>query len=138
LTGIFAAGFSWKNSRIAEVSIGLSGAKLTYIRNREIYSQLQVKEFYGVPESKGFIVEYGLALQIIIDQNILKRVQWNCDVHLFKNYRKPVDFILKNKIGISISKYIKGAIQTRLQYEEQVSRKLQLENMISVGFSFQF
>ena len=135
---LFSAGLGWKNPRIAEISLGLSGAKLTYIRDKKIYTQLQVNQYYGVPDDRDYIIEYGLSLQILIDQNILQRVQWNCDLQLFKNYRKPVDFILKNRIGILITKHLKGSIQTRLQYEEQVSRKLQLENMISAGLSLQF
>ncbi|MEI6434111.1 MAG: hypothetical protein WCP32_04640 [Bacteroidota bacterium] len=130
----FSAGIGWNNPRFAVINIGLSGAKLTYVWNKDIYAQLKVEKFFGVPANKDVYFEYGLTAQIVIDQNFLKRVHWNCDMLVFKNFEKPIDLTVKNLIEIKINKFIKGSIQTKLLYEEEVSRRLQIENLISVGF----
>ena len=130
----FSAGIGWNNPRLAVLNIGLTGAKLTYIRNKDIYTQQKVTEYCGVPFGKDVNIEYGLTAQIVIDQEFLKRVHWNCDMLVFKNFQKPIDLTVKNLIEIKINKFIQGTIQTRLLYEEEVSRRLQVENLISAGF----
>jgi len=57
---------------------------------------------------------------------------------IFKNYLKPVDLVLDNLVGIRINKFLKTSIRTHVTYESAVSRNLQIENMVSVGFGFNF
>jgi hypothetical protein len=130
----FAAGLSLNNKWMGSLNMGITGAKLTYIRNKEIYSSLNVDEFFGVAKGKNFKFEYGLSLQILIDRDIFKSVHWNCDLMVFKNFNKPVELSLKNQIGVRISRFIKGMVQTRLQYNDEVSLHLQLENTVTAGF----
>jgi hypothetical protein len=132
----FSAGFGWVVPRLGMFSMGLSAAKLTLIRNRAVYEESGVSEFYGVPRDKGLLFEYGLSLHLVVDKNFLNRIQWNCDVLVFKNYKKPIDLVMRNLVGIRINKFVKASIQTRLFYEEETSKNIQVENLISVGFYF--
>ena len=116
------------------LSLGVSAGKFTWIRNREVFNQPDIPEFYGVPREKSTLFEYGLSLHLLIDRDLLKRVHWNCDLLVFKNFRKPADLGLKNLIGIRINKFLKTSIQTRLNYEEEISKKIRVENLISLGF----
>ena len=131
-----SAGFGWTVPRFVTLSVGLSSAKLTCIYNKGIFDQLKVPDFYGVPKDKNHILEYGLSMHILIDRVISNRVHWNCDVLMFKNYKKPVDVVMNNLVGIRINKFLKTSIQTHLLYESAVSKHLQIENMISLGFCF--
>jgi len=74
-------------------------------------------------------------MHVLIDKEIGRWGKWDCDILVFKNFNKPVDLVLKNLIGIKINKFIKTSIQTRLIYEEDVSKSLQMENLISLGFA---
>ena len=132
----FSAGLGWTAPRFATFSFGLSSAKLTYIHNKAIFDQLKVPAFYGVPKNKNHLFEYGLSMHLLLDRNFKNRVHWNCDVLLFKNYKKPIDLVMNNLVGIRINKFLKTSIQTNLYYESAVSRNLQLENVISMGFCF--
>lgn len=134
---LFSAGVAWKNPRIAEFNIGLSGGKATWIRDKTIYSRLGVGEFYGVREDQRLRLEFGLVLQVLVDQDFFKRIHWNCDLQLFKDQSKPPDVILKNRISVKITRIFKATMQTRLDYDEDVSRKVQVENLITVGFGIQ-
>lgn len=132
-----STGISLLLPKTGKVSFGISSGKLTYILNRKVYQQQGVDRFYGVPESKGYTFEYGLSFQLLIDKALLNRVQWNCDLMVFKNYQKPIDLTLRNMFTFKIAKFLQAKLQTRVLYEEEVSKSLQIENIVSVGFNFQ-
>jgi hypothetical protein len=130
----FSCGFgiTWKD--FGSLNAGISGGKLTYIRQTRIFAILHTTEFWGVPAGKNHLFEYGLSLQLLVNKDFLKRVHWDCDLLLFKNYNTTIDLSFKNLIGIRINKFLKTSIQTRVLYEEKVSRNLQMENLVSLGF----
>jgi len=128
----FGLGVTWKD--FGSLTLGLTGGKLTYIRETKIFEIRQVTEFWGVPSGKDHVFEYGLSLQFLANMDFCKRLHWDCDLLLFKNYHDPIDLTLKNLIGIRINKFLKTSIQTRVFYEEKVSKNVQLENLISLGF----
>lgn len=136
LVWTFSTGFACVFPRLGTLSFGLSSAKLTGVRNRAVYTGQNITEFYGVPKEKSHILEYGLSMHFLADKDFLKRVHWNCDVLIFKNYRKPVDITMKNFIGIRINRFVKTSLQTRLSFENEASKKVQMEHLVSVGFYF--
>jgi hypothetical protein len=71
----------------------------------------------------------------MIEKDILKKLHWNFDLLLFKNYNTPPDMILKNLFGLRINRFLKTSLQTRIFYEEKLSRQLQFENILSVGLN---
>ncbi|MFZ4520525.1 MAG: hypothetical protein ACOYNC_02400 [Bacteroidales bacterium] len=134
LVWTFSAGPGCKLKGIGGFSLGITAAKLTWVYNKMVYQSQQTSEFYGVPREKGHVLEYGLTFQLLVDRNIFNRIHWNCDLKIFKNYGKPVDILVKNLIGIRIGKYIKTSVQTRISYEKEVSARLQMENLVTLGF----
>jgi hypothetical protein len=130
----FSAGFGWAFQRLGCLSLGLTSGKFTWIRNRAVYTQQNIPDFYGVPKEKNYVLEYGFNLHLLIDTDILKHVHWNCDLLIFKNYRKPLDMVLKSYLGIRINKFLRTSIQTHLYYEKEVSSRIQIENLFSMGF----
>lgn len=132
----FSTGFGWTLPRLGILNLGLSAVKFTWIRNREVYDQQNILTFYGVPKEKNHIFEYGISLHLRVDKDLLKWVHWNCDLLVFKNYQKPIDLVMKNLIGIRINKFLKTSIQTRLCYEKEISKTIQVENLVSLGFYF--
>jgi len=134
LLGIFAAGFGWTIPNFANLSFGLSSVKLTFVLNKSIFDQLNTLVFYGVPKDKNHLLEYGLSMHLLVDRDFSSWVHWNCDVLLFKNYLKPIDLVMDNLVGIRINKYLKTSIKTHISYEAEVSRNLEIENLVSLGF----
>jgi hypothetical protein len=132
----FSTGLGWNFPQLGTLSLGLSAARFTWIRNREVFNQQNIMAFYGVPKEKNHSIEYGFSFHLLVDKDFMNRVHWNCDVLIFKNYERPVDLIMKNLIGIRINKFVKTSIQTRLFYESTVSKSIQFENMVFLGFYF--
>jgi hypothetical protein len=134
LSWSMSSGFGWTKPGLGSLSLGLITTKVTWLRNKLLYPQQDMAVTYGVPDNENHILEYGISMHLLIDKDILKRVHWNCDLLVFKNYQKPVDLVMKNFIGVKISRFLKISIQTRVNYEKDVSRYLQVENQLSVGF----
>ena len=128
-----SGGFSLAWPAFGSLNFGLSSAKLTWIRDRSIFEKQKTGKFYGVPEGKHHLLEYGLSLQLIVDKEFSKKVRWNCDLLVFKNYNSPVDVTLKNNLGFRINSFLKAGIQTRVLYEEMISKSIQMENLITFG-----
>lgn len=123
---------SWKD--FGSLNLGLSTAKLTYIRDGTIFQKQKISRYYGVLEGKNHLLECGISLQFLADREFLKWIRWNCDLLIFKNYNAAIDVTLKNNIGIRINKFLKASIQTRILYEKTVSRCIQFENLVTLGF----
>ncbi len=136
LTWTFSAGLGWTLPRYLTLGLGLSSAKLTYVRNRAVYDQLQVPVFCGVPKTKSHIFEYGVSMHLVVDHDFTGVIHWNCDLLLFKNYQKPVDLVMTSLVGIRFNRFLKANLRTHLSYDTDLSRKLQMDNMISAGFCF--
>ncbi|MFH1159447.1 MAG: hypothetical protein V1733_00670 [bacterium] len=134
-TGIFSTGFQCKWPMFGSLNFGISSAKLTWIRDKSIYEAQQTEVCFGVPSTKKSLLEYGVSFQFLVDTDLVKWMHWNCDLLIFKNTDLPVDVSLKNQFGFRINRVLKVRLQTRVFYEEQVSRKVQIENMVSVGLS---
>jgi len=131
----FSGGLSvtWKN--FGSLNLGMTSAKFTYIRDKSIFERQDVTTFYGVPQGKDHKIEFGLSMEFLADKDFLKRLHWNCDLLLFKNYAEAIDLTLKNNFGIKISKILKVTIQTQVYYEQLVSKCVQLQNLITFGLS---
>jgi len=129
-------GIAWGWPLLGSINFGISSAKLTYIRDQKIFTTLGVSNFYGVPEDRRYVFDYGLTFRLLIDKIFLKRVHWTCDLLLFQNFHESVDINVKNLLNIRITKFLKTNIQTRLYYQEQLSKQIQLENVVSIGLSF--
>ena len=68
----FSGGFSVKWRDFGSLNLGVSTAKLTYIRDRTIFGKQKVAKYYGVPEGKDHLFEYGLSLQFLADKEFSK------------------------------------------------------------------
>jgi hypothetical protein len=132
-TGLFSGGVRFKWPLFGSLNVGITSAKLTWIRDKGIYERLETDNVYGVPQEKTYLFEYGLSIQLLINHDLSRWLHWDCDLILFKNTNLPPNISVKNNFGFRLTKLLQARIQTRLYYEEHVSKKVQLENIVSVG-----
>ena len=131
-----SAGLGFQIPRTGNLTLGLSSARLTVLCNNQIRKQNPSGEVFGVPAGKNHRFEYGLSLRLTIDRDLIRNFHWNFDLLAFQEYLKPAGLSLKNLLAVRIGRYFRASLQTRLIYEEKISRHLQLENMISGGLYF--
>ncbi|MCX6242295.1 MAG: hypothetical protein NTX43_10860 [Bacteroidetes bacterium] len=132
----FSGGFGFNIKKNGTLEIGISSVKLTYVRDPGIFDKTGRDSFYGVKKGKSSFLEYGLSMHLLIDKRIGKKIQWNCDLLLFKANQSAIDLTFKNLFAYRINRFLKTSLQTRLFYDEDVSRQLRMENLLSVGFDF--
>ncbi len=127
-----SAGLAWTLPRFGQISAGISSAKFTWVMNRGVFRDLS--SFQGVEQAKGFAFEYGISLHLAIDREFAGRFRWNCDLQIFRNYRKPADLAMKNIITLRITGFLHATLQSRVVYERDTDRHLQSESLISLRF----
>jgi hypothetical protein len=132
----FSMGLGYTFKSFGSVNLGLSAARLTYILNDHIFEIRRITSYYGINEGRNNLLEYGFTFQLLIDKYIFKKLHWNCDLALFKNYNSPVDLTFKNMFGLKINKFLTTNLQTRIFYEEKLSKHFQFENLLSIGFCY--
>jgi hypothetical protein len=133
LTWTISGGFSL-NLAWTSLTVGLSGARLTYLRDPRVFSSRNTQVYCGVPAGKGYLMEYGLSFQFLLNRDFLRRFHVDCDLLLFRNYDARMDLRFRNFISLKISKFLKASLQTRMVYDEKSSRNLQVENLLCIGF----
>jgi hypothetical protein len=133
----FSCGLGYTLKNFGSLHLGISSLKLTSILNREIFSARKISSYYGIEQGKTCRLEYGILLQMIIDKDFFRILHWDCDLQIFRNYYDAPDLSMKNLFGLRITRFLKIVLQTRIFYEEKVSRHLQVENLFSIGFSVQ-
>ncbi len=131
-----SGGVGFKFNQTGILDIGISAVKITFILDPDIFDKTGRDVFFGVPRGKTCFLEYGLSLHLLIDRPIGSKVQWNCDLLLFKADKTAVDLTLKNLFAYRINRFLKTSLQTRLFYDEDVSNQLRMENLLSFGFDF--
>lgn len=130
----FSLGISRIFRKAGILTLEFSSARLTYLRDRSVFGIRKVHEFFGVPEGKSCNFEYGLGLRLLIATRIFARIDWNSDIRVFKDWKCPIDLTVNNEFAMRLWKYLKIAMRTRIFYEKEVSKHLQLENLVSFGF----
>ncbi len=130
----FSLGTGFHIKKIGTVTLGISSAKLTYLLDHTIFDRRGVDEFFGVPRGEDHLFEFGLGLLVDIRTQLLKIIRWENSTFLFWNRTSPVDLAMNNEFGVRILKYLGIVLRTRVIYDREISRKLQMENLLSLGF----
>lgn len=131
-----ALGLTYKIPQTGSVALGISGLKLTCLRDTSVFSSLGETVFHGVKRGTNHLLEYGFSGRIQTDRTFWKSVHWNCDLLVFKGYNKPVDLVLRNLIELRLMKFLVISLQTRILYDEDISRRLGVENILSAGVAW--
>jgi len=131
-----SGGFGFRIGKTGLIDVGVTSAKLTYILDRSIFDKTGQDSYFGVRKGRSTFLEYGLSLHLLIDRLIGRKIQWNCDLLLFKGSESPADMTFKNLFAYRINRFLRISLQTRLFYNKDVSRQLRIENLFSIGFDF--
>jgi hypothetical protein len=116
--------------------LGINGIRLTVLRDTSVFSALHADVYQGIRRGDNHLLEYGLSCRIQADRTFWKILRWNCDMLIFKGFNKPADLNMKNLFELRPVNFLVISLQNRICYEEDVSRRIYMENILSAGFSF--
>lgn len=134
VTWTLSGGIGYSLPNVARFSLGIASFRLTFLHDTTVFQRLGVSSWMGVTRGTHHTLEYGLSMMCQIDRLLWKKIQWNLDLKMFMAYAQPAEYALKNMVGVKLTRYLKAAMITRLCYGEKESRRLQTENLISIGF----
>ena len=134
LIWIFSWGLGYSWIHFGSLNLGITGGKVTYIRESDIFRIRGIDQYYGIEKGKNHLLEYGMTFHLMIDKDLYRSLHWNCDLLLFKNYNTTIDMAFNNLFGFRINKFLKTSLSTKILYEDKLSKHLQIENLVSIGF----
>ncbi|HNW76656.1 MAG TPA: hypothetical protein PKJ28_07185 [Bacteroidales bacterium] len=135
LTWDLSPGLTFNIPGTGSVLLGLTGVRLTYLRDTTIFSAQGCPEYRGVKKGQNHLLEYGLSMKLQAKRTFLKALEWDCDLAVFKPFQKAVSLNWKNMFTFRPVKFMIISLQTRFLYEESISRRLRVENIFSAGIS---
>ncbi len=96
---------------------------------------------YGVDPGKKSRSEIGAFLSAQFNKEIATNIVYISRLDLFSNYsRNPqnVDLYFTNVLTMKVNKYISANIALDLLYDDDAIQKLQVRQLLGVGFSAKF
>ena len=111
--------------------------RLTIVTN----DSLSAAGAYGVDPGKTTRSEVGAFLSAQFNKEIAKNIVYTSRLDLFSNYgSKPqnVDLYFTNVLAMKVNKYISANVALDLLYDDDAIQKLQVRQLLGVGFSAKF
>lgn len=96
---------------------------------------------YGLKPGEQFKNEGGISLGMKIERDIATNVNLSSQVETFTNYLKPVSSTtlrFTNELVGKINSYLSANLQLAFVYDDNITKELQVKQVISIGFSYRF
>ncbi len=107
----------------------------TFVNNTDLSTR------YGLNEGDTFRNEVGFALEANFDKEIMENVRFVSQLETFTSFQKSPnssDVTLRNELIASINRYLSTNLQVTFLYDDDVSDKIQIRQVLSVGLTFRF
>ncbi len=128
------AGLSYDPDRYLETTVGIS-LRQTFIRDTSL------SERYGLNEGDWFRNEAGFTIILRYERDIWENVKYTGYLETFSNLQKSMlntDFVMTNELVGRINNYLTTNFEFALQYNDDITKALQIKQILSVGFSYTF
>ncbi|MEX0685848.1 MAG: DUF3078 domain-containing protein [Balneolales bacterium] len=115
-----------------EMDTGLA-LKQTYIRDTNLSTR------YGLDEGQRFQNEAGFSMIFKYEKQLMENVTYNGYLETFSNVLKKLDstdFTFNNEFTGRINQYLRANLELAFQYNDSVTRALQIKQMLSIGFNY--
>ena len=96
---------------------------------------------YGVEPGKRSKNELGAFLSATLNKNVMENITYKSRFDAFSNYKdKPgnVDIYWTNVLAMKVNKFISANISIDLLYDDNAVARLQLRQLLGIGFSSKF
>lgn len=96
---------------------------------------------FGVEPGKKSFNELGAFLSATYNKDILTNVTWKTRLDLFSNYKKDpqnIDMFWTNVLAMKVNKYLTANIALDFLYDDDAIGRLQIRQLLGIGFSAKF
>ncbi len=129
-------------------TVGLSYDPDSYFRStfgvslrQTFISDTSLSGRYGLDEGDWFRNEAGFTLVINYEREIWENVKYTGYLETFSNLQKSLlstDIVFTNELVGRINSYLTTNFEFALQYNDDITKALQIKQILSVGLSFNF
>jgi hypothetical protein len=96
---------------------------------------------YGLKPGERFKNEGGISIGVKVERDIATNVNLSSQLETFTNYVKPVNSTtirFSNEIIGKINSYLSANVQLAFVYDDNITDKWQVKQVLSIGFSYRF
>jgi len=132
------SGVSLKINDQNEVDLGLASAKITWIRLKSLYNNLNTEEIEGVQRGLPFHFEGGLSMQSSFASSANKKIVWEQTCRIFypiQNERNT-EMEMLNKLSVDLNDGLKTSLVSRYSYNENRWPPSRWDTELRIGFEF--
>lgn len=125
-------GLAYAPDRTMQVNAGLS-------LKQTIVSDTLLSPRYGLKNGSTFRNEGGISLGVRVTKQVMTNVSYSGSADTFTNLLRPVSstvFKMNNDIVGKINSYLTTNFQYAVIFDDNVTKKLQVKQVLSVGFSY--
>ena len=124
-------GFSYQPVDFFSAQLGI-GLKQTFVWADSL------DKYYGLGKDEDFRKEGGVTISISVDKDFAETFNYSAEMNAFTNLLIPVrstDIILRNELSGKLNSFLSTVIQFEVQFDDDISRKIQIRQAIQVGFN---
>lgn len=106
-----------------------------------IVSDTLLSRRYGLKSGERFKNEGGISIGVKVEKDIATNVNLSSQLETFTNYVKPVNSTtirFSNEIIGKINSYLSANVQLAFVYDDNITDKWQVKQVLSIGFSYRF
>lgn len=133
-TLIQTAGLSYNPGNSFDLTMGIS-LRQTFMKDTSL------SERYGLEKGDWFRNEAGFTVVVRYEKKIWENVTYSGYLETFSNLQKSLvntDFTINNEIIGRINNYLSANLDFSLQYNDDITKALQIRQILSIGFNYSF
>lgn len=141
ISKFFAPAYFTQIAGIAFEPIDFFTAEAGLALKETIVSDTTLSTRYGLDPGEKFRFEPGYSTALNFEKTILDNVKLNSTFETFTNLQRNVrstDIVFSNEIVGKINNYLNTTFQFIMIYDDDFSKKAQIKQVLSVGFSYSF
>ncbi|MCC5927413.1 MAG: DUF3078 domain-containing protein [Bacteroidetes bacterium] len=127
-------GFAFNPERSFQLDMGIS-MRQTIVRDTTLSTR------YGLPQGDWIRNEGGISIGAKFEREILTNVVYIGQAETFTNLLEPVSSStvrFSNELVGRINNYLTANLELAFLYDDNVSKELQIKQILSIGFSYRF
>lgn len=131
---IETVGFAFNPDKGYQFDFGIS-LKQTIVADTTLSTR------YGLKSGEMLKNEGGISIGVKVEQDIAPNVNLSSQLETFTNYIKPVNSTtirFSNEIIGKINSYLSANVQLAFVYDDNITKKWQVKQILSIGFSYRF
>lgn len=124
-------GVSYQPKPFFSAQLGL-GLKQTFVRIDSL------NYFYGLDENESMRSEGGVTIAFKMDKDFAETFNYSGELNTFTNLQsslRSTDVIFRNELSGKLNSFLSTVIQFDLMFDDDVSKKVQMRQAISVGIN---